>query len=149
TEIFLQPCNLSQAFVDHLAAGSLLANGALLKAVAGNDRPDAKWTDEQAGRIEPGPGQAYVLGLARGQWSPVRGQVYLDRPNVLTYHQLMRLDASGKGGVYEVCAVVCNDVAVRDAADARAAKAVRARQGVADTAAEAVLAGGAAVENAS
>jgi hypothetical protein len=148
TEIFLQPCNLSQAFVDHLAAGSLLANGPLLKAFAGNDRPDAKWTDEQAGKVEPGPGRAYALGLARGQWSPVRGQVYLDRPNVLTYHQLMRLDPSGKVVLYEGFDVVCNDVSVREA-DPQAAKAVRARQGVADTAAEAALAGGGAVENAS
>jgi hypothetical protein len=149
TEIFLQPCNLSQAFFDHLAAASLLANGALLKAVAGNDRPDARWTDEQAGKIEPGPGRAYVLGLARGQWSPVRGQVYLDRPNVLTYHQLIRPDAAGKVVLYEGFDIVGNEVAVRDASDPQAAKAVRARQGVADTAAEAVLAGGGVVENAS
>ena len=153
TEIFLQPCRLSQAFVDHVAVEGLLANAgplrALARGAASGDAAAATAADGPLQKLTTAPGLVYTLALARGLWSPVRNDVYLDRPNVLAYHQLLRQDAGGRPVAYEGFDIVTNDVAVRPgAADPRG---VRVRQGVADTAAEAALARGAGgtVENTS
>src|SRR5205085_2755263 len=99
--------------------------------------------DVMASVVSP-PGAVYALGFARGQWSAVRGKVYLDRPNVLTQHTILR---QGEGSQMVACDgfdIVTNDVAVIGTAAGPMpdAPAIRLRQGVADTAAEAALVSG-------
>ena len=153
TEILLQPCLLSRSFVGHVAVRGVLANAPILQAIAARPKPDRKFTGEQLDKITPQPGLVYGLGYARGQWSPVHGQVYLDRVNILSYHQLIRQDPVGKMYTWEGFDIVANDVAVRSGAvsGAPGGRTIRLTQGVADTVAEAALVrgGGSAVESTS
>jgi hypothetical protein len=149
TEILLQPCQFSQAFVTHLSTAGALANREVIKALASGDRSDPKFTNEQLDQIVPPPGEVNVLALARMQWSPVRGDAYLYQPNILTHHAMFKQNAAGHLVVREGFDIVTNNVAVR-ASDAAAARNIRLQQGVMDTATEAALAaGGDKVENTS
>lgn len=153
SEILLQPCTLSQPFVNHVTAGALLANRQLLLNALAVENPDAKFVDEQLAKAAPPPGAVLALAARRLQWSDVRGEVYFDRPNVLSQHSLPRQAPDGSLLLCEGFDIVFNAVAVRSSGgendDARAAE-VRARQGVTDTVTEALLAAGCGkVENAS
>jgi hypothetical protein len=144
TEILLQPCLLSPSFIAHVAAQGVLANRELIRAAVASEGGRSQLANELIERFIPPPGPVYGLAFARGQWSPVRGEVFLDRPNVLSYHRQLRRDAAGRLVLCEGFDIVANQVAVRGqgVGQEATARSIRLRQGVADTAAEAVLASG-------
>jgi hypothetical protein len=148
TEIFLQPCAVSAAFVDHLAMQGALANRRTLQAVISREELDADFANEQIGGAVTPAGEVYSLALARGLHSPVGARVYLDSPNVVSRHQSLRLGRAVGGLSLLVCEgfdIVANPVAVRRGAPgdatAPAERMIRLQQGVADTVAEALLSG--------
>ena len=137
TEILLQPCSLSDAYVGHVAARGALANRGAVLALLRRDGANPKGLDEQAKKVVTPPGAVYALGWARFNWSPVRGDVFLDAPNVISHHQFLRSGPKETLVSVEAFDVVSNDVSVRGATEPAAARQARLRQGVADTAAEA------------
>ena len=81
----------------------------------------------------------YALALARRDWSPSPGDVYLDRPNILSYHRQIRLKA--EGGVAFPTVTTSSRMKSPCATGRLVPSAVaRLRQGVVDTNAEAILA---------
>jgi len=142
TEIVVEPCRLSQAFANHVATSAVLANRKLITSAVGGAEPDGKALADQLANVVQPPGLPFALAIRRWQFSPVSDEVYLDRPNVLTHHSIVKLGADGNLQLYEGFDIVFNDVAVRAGDDRSDARDVRLRQGVADTAAEAALSGG-------
>jgi hypothetical protein len=139
TEIFLQPCRVPRPVIEHLAARDVLANRSVLVGMVRAWREGPKAVHQQLDRAVPPLGPLYVLAYERGQGGELGANAWLDRPNVLTHHTLLRR-ASGSpvGGLAADVGfdIVFNDVAARPGADAFK---VRMKQGVADTAAEAAL----------
>jgi hypothetical protein len=154
TTLLLQPCHVPVAYAEHLAARAALANRAALAGVvelavaAAGTGPGAKPERDRVARelsqsidrFRPGPGPVYELAAARGAWSPVRGDVYLDVVNILAHHIVPGVDAGGATIVADGFDIVTNPVAVRPEARADAFR-LRLAQGVGDTVAEAVLGG--------
>jgi hypothetical protein len=139
TEILLQPCMLSDAFVASFAASRMLANR--------NQFPDLirqidslKPADVfgRASRFTPPPGPLYDLALARQAWCRSPSDVYLNRSNVASYHSRFGQDSQGRLTFCHGFDIVANDVAAR-AGSATGAFLLRLEQGVLDTNAEAVL----------
>ncbi|HLL89577.1 MAG TPA: hypothetical protein VK324_09755 [Tepidisphaeraceae bacterium] len=152
TEMLLLPCQLSSEFVVDLTNRALVSNRALFEAM----RRDTTFRDPdnliaEIRKATPPPSRLYTLAVVRRDWSPVRGDVYLDRANVLSLHTNVDPDTAGVITARQAVDVVANDVAVRAGAKSDPF-AARVRQGVADTAAEAVMmtvvGGGSAVSSA-
>ncbi|HUU22157.1 MAG TPA: hypothetical protein VM389_06430, partial [Phycisphaerae bacterium] len=140
TRILLLPCQLSQAYVEHLCAQRALDSRQVILNLLRAERPSMPQ--------EPVflPAQLYALALARGQWARTRGEVFLDQPNILSFRSCLRAGAQGEPIACEAFDIVSNGMGVRPGADAFKA---RLEQGVLDTNAEAILTqGGDRVPNA-
>ncbi len=136
TEILLAACQISPELVAHQEASELLERRAGFKALAAVEDP-ARWK-EAVGHLSwestrPRPLEAFALlraGLGRHS-----GEVFLDRPNVVTHARRYRWDAKGGPTARDVIDVAANGVAVRGGGETEPAL-VRLEQGVADTVAE-------------
>jgi hypothetical protein len=139
SEILLLACQLSPEFVDYLTAEGLLANReGLLDVVrnAASIAPNA--LRDKMAKLEPLPSQLYGLALARQEWNRFRGDIYLDRANILSYHKHPRLNPQGQLRIAEGIDIVANDVAVRLGSGVTPFL-MRLEQGVLDTNAEAFV----------
>lgn len=147
TEILPLVTQVSPEFVEHLMASNMLKNRAVLLAFLRAKELNPKVVNEQLGKLKPIPFQLYSLALARVAWSRFHGDVYLDHPNILSYHKQPRQNLKGELSLYESFDIVANDVSVQGRTDADPFL-VRLEQGVLDTNAEALLmAGGSEVRN--
>jgi hypothetical protein len=136
SEILLLACQPSPEFVDYSTAEGLLTNREVLLDVmrnAASMAPNAL-RDKRA-KLKPLPSQLYGLALARQEWSRFRGDVYLDRANILSYHKHLRLNPQGQLRMTEGVDIVANDVAVRSGSRENPFL-MRLEQGVLDTNAE-------------
>jgi hypothetical protein len=139
TEVLLQICQLSPEFILNLATQSLLANRKLrLDLLRQVGSADLAALADQARRLHPIPKQLYGLALARREWSRFRGDVYLDRLNILSHHTLLREEAPGELRQLQGFDIVTNNVTVHPRSQADPFR-VRLEQGVLDTNAEAFL----------
>ncbi len=143
TDVALQPCAIPAAFVGHLAAQALVANGDVIVGTVAAPPTDYAALDAMAGKLVPSSIPLYSLASTRFTASRVGGSVYIDHVNVLERHQRLRAQPpTGAGGAAfsQLVAfdVVENGVAVhrRDRTDPAR---VRLEQGVVDTVAESVL----------
>jgi hypothetical protein len=93
---------------------------------------------EKLAKLKPLPSQLYSLALAREGWSRFRGDVYLDRANILSYHKYPRLSPRGALRIAEGVDIVANDIAVR-LGSGTTPFLMRLEQGVLDTNAEAFV----------
>src|SRR5262249_10081232 len=93
---------------------------------------------DRLNKLTPLPGQVYDLALARQALNRLAGDVYLDRPNVLSYHMTARPNAQGEILACQGFDIVANDVAVRPGAVVGPFEASVA-QGLVDTNGEALL----------
>ena len=135
TDILPQVCWLSPVFVGDLFATSLQANRPVFNAAFDTS---AVFGQEMFSQIKPGPGPLYTLALARNKWGAAQRAVYLDRPNVLSFHTQMRTSSGGDLTRLRAFDIVANAVAVRPDAP-EDPFAMRLAQGVLDTNAEGLL----------
>lgn len=136
TEILALPCDLSEAFlqkrvVDHVLAQREPLARAIADGVADADRIAA------AAELLPFPSQLYALALARANWGG-SNDVYLDRPNILSFHRQIVLTEGAKPAVLEAFDIVANGVGIDPSTDENPF-VLRLEQGVLDTSFESVL----------
>jgi hypothetical protein len=141
-EIFPFVCQISPEFVADLMAEKMLANQKILLDVlrSGELSINQDMLDT-LGLLTPLPGPGYSLALAREEWNRLRDDVYLDRPNILSYFRGVRQCPDCKPLQYQGYDIVANEVAVHPNSRVNPFQA-RLEQGVADTNAEAFLLGG-------
>ncbi len=140
TEILPQVGDLSREFVEHLAATTLLANrDVLLGLVRRVDSEDPRLLPNHASTLSRMRFDLHTLALGRREWSRFPGAVYLDRPNILSYHRRLRANAKGDVLLRQGFDIVANDVSVRQQSGSDPFL-LRVEQGVLDTNAEAFLA---------
>jgi hypothetical protein len=139
TEILPVSCRLAPEFVTHLAGASVLANRDVLRALVHADVADAT-VEQLAARTVPPPGPLQSLALARFAWSRFSGEIFIDRPNVLTRHLFAGLSGANIT-LWHATDIVANEIGV----DVLAPDpyAIRVEQGVLDTNAESLLYSGA------
>jgi len=148
TEILPLVSQLSPQFVSHLVASDAFANREIvldLTREVGTGGP--KTPINQASKVAPIPFRLYGLAVTRRVWSRFPGDIYLDRPNILSDHKYFVPRGKGEVVLLEGFDIVANDVSVRGGTSFDPFF-LRLEQGVLDTNAEAVLAGGGSkVEN--
>ncbi len=142
TEILPLVADMSSEFATHVLNTTVLSRRETVREVLGAEAAGALPTADQLARLHAVAGELYALALARTTLSPVRDQVFLDRPNILSFHRRIRPTDRGDVAISRSLDIVTNAVGVRPVPGTDAFQ-VRVTQGVTDTAAEAlVLSGG-------
>jgi hypothetical protein len=144
TDVLLVNCQYSHDFVAHLVAVALEANRRPLEHLVQAPNPGA--FEDAAGEIARLPTPLYGIALARSDWNRNGKQTYLDRPDILTEHELIREDPTGSLLHAYGFDIVANDVAVVPGPNVDSTR-VRLEQGVIDTNVEAALAAQSANES--
>ncbi|MFW6201911.1 MAG: hypothetical protein ACOC8B_04990, partial [Gemmatimonadota bacterium] len=140
TEILVQAGELSPAFLEDRAARAMVANApALAELLRAADSLDFSTIGERAGELEPLPGPPAVLAAARNAWRPSARGIYLDRPNIIAFHEQHRIGPEGDLRSLHGFDIVANEVAAHRGTDSNPFR-LRLEQGVLDTNAEAALA---------
>jgi len=139
-DIFPQVCDLSSAFITHLAGQSALdSQRNMLKLLRDSEKLTPAERQAGANQLVRGlPSPLLTLARGRRAFSPHRGEVYLDRINVLDLQQEVWLGTDGNVATQRTVDIVNNDVAVRRNASASPFDA-RLEQGVVDTVIEGLL----------
>jgi hypothetical protein len=140
TEVLVLASHLSREFVRHIANSALLTKRDTLRELV-RSAAGAGPSPELTAKLDSVSGELYALALARTTLSPVGDRVFLDRPNVFSFHRRIRPGAAAQVVVSKSLDIVRNDVAVRSA-EGQEVVTVRLAQGVADTAAEVFALGG-------
>lgn len=142
TSILLQPCNFTIEFVTALNTAGVVDNREALEAFAEERDPDArKAAAQQLLMNMERPTPLRNLALWRSDLAPAPGDVFLDRPNILTYSFSLWMSDGRAVEVRDWIDIASNGVAVRRGSS-RSAADVRVEQGVVDTLAEALAIGG-------
>jgi len=137
TEMLPVVSRISDDFVSHLLAQSVLANRETLRAVVRGEFSETSIRPEEAfNRLAPMPGPLYTLARARLDWNRFDDAIYIDTVDILTRH-LFFVPAGNKIAVRDATDIVANEVGVDFSVED--AFAARVEQGVLDTNAEAVL----------
>ena len=137
TDILPVVSELSPQYVNHLAAQSLLSNrGVMSDVVANTTGSDFAAAQSISSRIAPAPGELYRLALTRFALSGMAGLLFVDRPNILTRHQVFAAQ-SPTLTLKTATDIVSAGVGVDPLGPSPFA--LRLAQGVYDTNAEAVL----------
>lgn len=138
-QLIIQVCHLSAAFINYLLTIKILSNREAFLSVI-DQFEFTKDPTKAANSFVPLPGPEYSLALARHEWSSKRNDIYLDRPNILSYLKSLRQTLRGKIRGYRAFDIIANDVAVRWQSEFEPFK-IRLEHGVLDTNAEASLLG--------
>jgi hypothetical protein len=141
TEILILVSHLSPHFYTNLMVNKLLDGREILQDLLHQiSSTTSKDLVKQASKLTPLPGPEYSLALARMQWKHQRGDVYLDRSNILCFVRGVQQRQSLKGELKEFQGfdIVVNEVAVRPQSQTEPFQ-IRLEQGVLDTNAEALL----------
>lgn len=140
TEVLPLVGQLSPEFIEYLMTKNLLANRKVILSLFRDvDSADPKALTDQASKLKPLSGHLYTLALVRRAWSRFRGDVYLDRLNILSYHTQLQQTSQGELRLLQGFDIVANDVGIRSGSGADPFL-IRLEQGVLDTNAEALLA---------
>ena len=158
TSLLVLGAQPSPQFVQHVMLAGIKAHADLLPEVSRPAdqpmrTPPAQPLTDRLNKISPPHGPLYGVALARHLWSPHRGRVYLDRPNVLSHHAFVRrADKTGELMACEAIDIAANALAVRPvtggagagtaAASTGDERRVLTEQGVFDTVAETAFGGG-------
>lgn len=129
TEILLLGSVPDPSFVLHLATQAAQANMLLLRTRQADTSGQSGALTDMAGQIATPPSPLYTLAMARFAGDE-RGDVFLDRPNVLSRHLWLR-PVPGGAVRAEANDIVLNDVGI--AVDVADGAATRLRQGIRDT----------------
>lgn len=136
TEVLIQVSHLSPEFIADVMARRFLAAQEAARRLLGDGSRSGLLGE--ATTLSFLPTRLYSLALARREAAPSAEEVYLDRPNVLSWHSWVRDGGRGTLLLGRAFDVVANEVAVRPG-ERRGAVLLRVAQGVADTSAEALL----------
>ncbi|HEV3062687.1 MAG TPA: hypothetical protein VGY48_30855 [Vicinamibacterales bacterium] len=137
SDILLLNCQLSREFVAHLLAQAMQANRQPLFDLVRATNPQRR--DDAAAQIVQLPTALFGLAVARSNWGRHGDQSYIDRPNILSAHELFREDQEGSlVGAYGFD-IVANEMGVLPGSTSDK-KLIRLEQGVMDTNVEAFLA---------
>jgi hypothetical protein len=138
TSILLVPCRPSGEFFQHVMLESALSYRKLMPEVMRNGPPaDAKAAASLLGSVKPICAPLYFLAAARHAWSSNGSRIYIDRPDVFTFHQLGSSDSAGNLGLEGGFDIVSNRVGILGSGPD--AFSIRLEQGVLDTCIEAAL----------
>ncbi|HXE56026.1 MAG TPA: hypothetical protein VN541_23575, partial [Tepidisphaeraceae bacterium] len=142
-EVLLAPCQLSGQYVQHLASTALLRNrGTMTAFLDPNWHPDNKALTNKLMSLNPMPGPLYSLALMRQMPGEDAGQLCYTSANVLTCRWALRIDpAAPPSERVKLCEgfdIINNALSPRPQSKSNA-YAARARQGVIDTNAEALM----------
>jgi hypothetical protein len=147
-EVLPLACSLSIPFVARQIGLGMLGNQkALVAMFEASARTDVEGMFVQSAKLKPVGGRLFDLAVARFQWGPAAGDVYIDSLNLLSYRSGASLDAAGGLFLRQGYDIVLNDVGVREASKLDPFQ-TRLAQGTADTNAEALLIDDASVVNA-
>ena len=142
TEILPLVADMSPEFATHVLNTTVLSQRETVREVLRAAAAGVLPTADQLTKLHAVPGELYALALARTSLSPVRHQVFLDRPNIFSFHRRIRPTDQGDVAIRRSLDIVENAVGVRPVPGTDVFQ-VRVSQGVTDTAAEAlVLSGG-------
>ena len=134
-ESLIQPFRWTHPFLLHIYYQSVLSQRDLwLNILREKDPEERKRLLESVTT----PTILHALAAARHALSPVRERVFFDRPNILNYRYSLRPEQQGKLVEQDLFDLVANDVAVLSGG-VPSPFSVRLRQGLADTAAEALM----------
>lgn len=141
TTILLQPCDFTPEFVTFQRAATLLANrAALLEFAAERDRTRARQLALKLLEKSPHLGPLPYLALWRSALKPAPGDVFIDRPNILTHRAALPMSQGHELEVREWIDIASNGVAIRRGT-LRDWLEIRVEQGIVDTLAEAMAIG--------
>ena len=131
TDILPQVCAIPPQFVAHLMAQTVLAHRQVfVRAIRGDTAQDAQPPVAAAANEGRPLSSLYALALARMQWSLGQGQLFIDRPNLLTSHRYWVAKDDGLV-LRHASDIVANEVGVSFADENPFA--ARLAQGVLDT----------------
>lgn len=139
TELLPLVAQLSPEFVRHVMNTAVLSQREPLRELLRTATAGPP-TEAQFAKLSAVSGELYALALLRTRFSPVRDQVYLDRPNIVSLHWQIQPTDRGGIAVSKSLDIVANAVAARPTASRDIFQA-RLAQGVTDTAAEAIVIG--------
>ena len=110
TEILALVCQLSKDYLSAYAATAMLKNHQVLSGIFQNvPHVQAKNLAERLKAFTPLPSSLYSLHLARLGWGRHGPDVYLNCPNVLSYHKAFKLEKD-QIGLCQGFDIVVNDV---------------------------------------
>jgi transglutaminase-like putative cysteine protease len=140
SDLMIQTYELTPAYANYLIFTQLAAQEPIVsKLVRDGDlraRPAAD--DPVAYLLSAVPAHLYAFALARTLWSEDERALFVDRPNVLAYHQGIRLTENGELRLWQALDVVSNSMGVRDDSNGSGFE-MRVRQGVFETNLEALF----------
>lgn len=147
TEIMPLAGRLSPQYLLDMVCQSTMKNRAALQDLLAVNEQDAAELADRAAKIEPMSSELLSLAALRQSASVDRNDIYLERPNIFSRHQFIRLNEKGDLVGCTAMDIVANDIAILPGSSVDPFR-TRVRQGVFDTNAEAMLdAGCAQVEN--
>jgi hypothetical protein len=141
TDILLQPCDFTEAFVADLGTASIVANQAALRQLSLERDPVKAGNQASAllGRIAVW-GPLPDLVLWRSVLASQPGDWFIGRPNVLNYRVSRPKVEEGRVVQPHMIDIASNSIGVRHSAGAESFR-IRLAQGVADTVAELIALG--------
>lgn len=139
-EMLVSGGRLSMPYLfDGMTAGLVEARTHLLGLLREAKPDDIRDVARRMAKIHPQFGVLQALAISRDFWNGSADDVYIDAPNILTQVRRPRLAPDGQLVVREGIDIIENRVRARPGLDGPAAFRAVLRQGIADTAAEAVV----------
>lgn len=136
TEVLVVTGRLSAGYMEYLTVENLLANQeTILELFSGLKEPEPRQVLNQIAEITSPPGKLYDLALARSRFGWAGKGVFLDHPNLISFHSQLKLNPEGELVQYRSMDIIENDVSALQEQDFL----MRLSQGVLDTNIEALL----------
>lgn len=136
TDVLVIKSRFAGEFMEYLTIENLLSNrDKVLELFTGLKKPDPHQVLNQMAEIRSGPGKLYDMAFARSQFGWAGKGVFLDHPNLISFHSKLKLNPDGELLKYRSMDIVENDVSVLDEKEFF----IRLGQGVLDTNIEALL----------
>jgi hypothetical protein len=139
TQILPLVSRLSPDYVEYLLVSDFLKNSdTLLNLLKNLSSMELKTLMENSNSIKPMPHLLYHLALIRQNW--ITDQVYLDQPNILTYHKGLQINEKGELSKCEGFDIVANSIGISVIENTQKNPfLIRLKQGIIDTNVEAIL----------
>jgi hypothetical protein len=136
TEILVIKGRFSAEFMEYLTIENLLSNQeTVLELFEGLKDPDPQQVLNQIAETTSPPGKLYDMALARARFGWKGKGVFLDHPNLISFHSQLNLNPEGELVKYRSMDIIENDISVLQEQDFF----IRLGQGVLDTNIESLI----------